>query len=77
MDHRLPTTVVPSRYDIRLEPDLDAATFAGEETVTVTVREPVSEVLLNAAELAIQAVSAEPAGGITFRRGGNLRFNLS
>ncbi|HUG36237.1 MAG TPA: M1 family metallopeptidase, partial [Candidatus Limnocylindrales bacterium] len=59
----MPTTVVPSRYDIRLEPDLDAATFAGEETVTVTVREPVSEVLLNAAELAIQAVSAEPAGG--------------
>ena len=28
-DYRLPTAVVPVRYDIRLEPDLDNATFAG------------------------------------------------
>ena len=33
MDYRLPATVVPSRYDLRLEPDLEAATFAGEETM--------------------------------------------
>ena len=37
VDYRLPTTVVPSRYDLRLEPDLDNATFSGEETVTVDV----------------------------------------
>ena len=63
MDHRLPTTVVPSRYEIRLEPDLDAATFTGEETVSVTLSEPVSEIVLNAAELQIQEVSAWPAEG--------------
>src|SRR5260370_18549294 len=63
MDYRLPTTVVPSRYDIRLEPDLEAATFAGQETVAITVSEPVSEILLNAAELVIQSVSVQTADG--------------
>jgi len=65
MDYRLPTTVVPGRYDIRLEPDLEAATFSGEETITVAVREPVTEVWLNAAELSIVAVSARDAVGGT------------
>ena len=65
MSHRLPTTVVPSRYDIRLEPDLQAGTFAGEETVTVTVREPVDEILLNAAELSIRSVAVEGPDGHT------------
>jgi puromycin-sensitive aminopeptidase len=63
MDYRLPATVVPSRYDIRLEPDLDAATFAGEETVTISVKEPVTEIVLNAAELAIQSASVRVADG--------------
>src|SRR6476661_4030546 len=30
--HRLPTTVAPSRYDLTIEPDLDAATFTGTES---------------------------------------------
>ena len=65
MDYRLPATVVPSRYDIRLEPDLEAATFAGEETVAITVTEPVTEIVLNAAELAIQSVTVITADGTT------------
>jgi puromycin-sensitive aminopeptidase len=36
-----------------LTPDLAAATFTGEEIVDVTVREPVREIVLNAAELTI------------------------
>jgi puromycin-sensitive aminopeptidase len=63
MDYRLPTSVVPSRYDIRLTPELDAATFGGEETVTVTVSEPTSDVWLNAAELTIESVAARDAAG--------------
>ncbi|TMB10890.1 MAG: M1 family peptidase, partial [Deltaproteobacteria bacterium] len=51
--YRLPTHVVPSRYDLRLEPDLATLSFHGEETVTVTVAEATDEVVLNAVELAI------------------------
>ena len=65
MDYRLPAAVVPSRYDIRLEPDLEAATFAGEETVAITVTVPVTEIVLNAAELSIQSVSVATADGMT------------
>jgi puromycin-sensitive aminopeptidase len=64
MNYRLPTSVVPIRYDLRLEPDLDAATFTGEESITVTVKEPVNEVVLNAAELVIQSVAAERGDGV-------------
>lgn len=59
MEFRLPTTVVPSRYDLRLEPDLDAATFRGEEVIAITVVEPVTEIALNAAELVIDSAAAE------------------
>jgi puromycin-sensitive aminopeptidase len=51
--YRLPRSVVPTRYELRLEPDLGACSFAGEETVTLTVREPTGEIVLNAAELRI------------------------
>src|SRR2546429_324750 len=51
--YRLPTHVVPSRYDLRLEPDLTTLSFRGEETVAVTVTEPTDEVVLNAVDLAI------------------------
>src|SRR5438093_8112589 len=64
MEYRLPTTVVPARYDIRLEPELDAATFIREETISVTVTEPVTEVVLNTVELLIQAVTVEGADGV-------------
>lgn len=51
--YRLPRSVVPRRYDLTIEPDLGAATYAGTETVVVDVAEPVTEVVLNAAELDI------------------------
>jgi puromycin-sensitive aminopeptidase len=63
--YRLPRTVVPSRYDIRIEPDLPSGIFAGEETIEVTVREPVREVVLNASDLWIQEVSMRNQEGAT------------
>ena len=51
--YRLPRTVVPRRYEVRLEPDLDAATFTGTVTIEVEVMEPTADVVLNALELEI------------------------
>src|SRR5215475_1323231 len=58
--YRLPRNVVPTRYDLRLEPDLKTFTFAGDETITLTVTEATRDILLNAAELSIDR--AEVAG---------------
>jgi puromycin-sensitive aminopeptidase len=57
--HRLPRSVVPRRYDLTLEPDLAAATFAGSEAVAVEVVEPTAEVVLNALDLEIDEAAAE------------------
>jgi puromycin-sensitive aminopeptidase len=53
--YRLPRSVVPSRYDVVLEPDLERATFTGSVQVAIDVAdgEPVTEVVLNAIELEI------------------------
>src|SRR5690242_6485641 len=61
--YRLPRTVIPSRYELVIEPDLDAATFAGEERVAVEVVEPVDEILVNADELQIEEAWLEPVDG--------------
>ncbi len=52
--HRLPYTVEPTRYDLTLFPDLDSATFSGDERVRIFVHEPTGEIVLNAVDLEIQ-----------------------
>ncbi|MGD9796921.1 MAG: M1 family metallopeptidase [Acidimicrobiia bacterium] len=62
--YRLPRTVVPRRYDLRIEPDLGEARFTGVVDVEVDVAEPVAAVVLNAADLEIGACwVATPDGG--------------
>ncbi len=56
-DYRLPRTVIPSHYDLTLEPDLDAATFTGTVEIDVEVVEPVTEIVLNAIELDVAAAT--------------------
>ena len=51
--YRLPRTVVPTRYDLVLEPDLDAATFSGTVRAVVEVHERVDEIVVNALDLAL------------------------
>ena len=61
--YRLPRTVIPSRYEIILEPDLEAASFTGTVAIEVDIKETLSEIWLNAAELQIHSASIEPVGG--------------
>ncbi len=57
--YRLPRHVIPIRYDLRLEPDLPAARVAGEETITLTIQQSTSEIVLNAIELDITSAQIE------------------
>ena len=58
--YRLPYSVVPSRYRLTLVPDLAAGTFTGDVAIDVTVSEPVTDIVLNAAELTIGSAALEP-----------------
>ena len=61
--YRLPRTVIPSRYELVLEPDLAAAHFAGTAAIAVDVVEPVDEILCNAKDLGFDEAWIEPADG--------------
>ena len=61
--YRLPRAVVPSRYDLTLETDLDAARFEGVARIAVTVHEPVTEIVLNARDLEVLAATFVDGSG--------------
>ena len=60
--YRLPRHVIPTHYDLRIEPDLPSHSFTGHEVITLTVIEPTTEVLLNATELDVSAATVSGDG---------------
>jgi aminopeptidase N len=54
---QLPKSVVPRHYAIRIEPDLEAGTLRGEETIEIDVRKPVRQLILNSLGLEISDAS--------------------
>jgi len=54
---RLPVSVVPYHYSIKLKPDLEKHTFTGTTTVQLDVKEPVRSITCNANELVIKSAS--------------------
>ena len=61
--YRLPRTVTPSRYELTVRPDLEAARFSGHVAIEVTVHEPVDEIVLNAAALELSGARVTGAQG--------------
>jgi aminopeptidase N len=61
---RLPEVARPENYKLNFTPDLDKATFEGDETITIRVLKPTSEITLNSADIDFHDVSIT-AGGNT------------
>ncbi|HXA09278.1 MAG TPA: M1 family metallopeptidase [Chthoniobacterales bacterium] len=56
---KLPKTVLPVEYAIRIVPDVEKLTFTGSETVKLEVQEAVTKIVLNALEMEISAASVD------------------
>jgi len=61
--YRLPRHTIPTRYDLRLEPDLTSATFRGQETIALTVSQTTRTIVINAADLVISSAIVESRKG--------------
>src|ERR1700733_4563351 len=59
---RLPQTVKPEHYTLKLTPDLKTATFTGQETIDIVLNEPLSVITLNSAEIKFVAVTTQLNG---------------
>ncbi len=56
---KLPKTVLPNEYAVRIVPKIDNFTFAGNETVKIDVKAPTRELVLNALELEIASAAVD------------------
>ncbi len=61
--HRLPRTVTPSRYDLTLSPDLASRSFVGRATVTLTVHQPLAQLVCNGSEITVHQAWAVDSTG--------------
>jgi len=59
---RLPEIARPDNYKLTFTPDLDKATFEGDETITLHILKPTSAITLNSADIDFHAVSITSAG---------------
>jgi aminopeptidase N/puromycin-sensitive aminopeptidase len=59
---RQPAVARPENYKLTFTPDLDKATFAGDETISIRVLQPTSEITLNAIDIDFEDVSLTSGG---------------
>ena len=59
---RLPENARPENYKLTFTPDLDKATFEGDETITLRLLKPTSEITLNAVDIDFHEVTITSGG---------------
>src|SRR6266446_6432957 len=59
---RLPELARPLNYKLNFAPDFEKNIFAGQETISIRVLKPTSEIVLNAAEIDFLSASITSAG---------------
>lgn len=59
---KLPKSVVPLEYTLHLVPDLASLSFKGDVTITIDVRRPTRNIVLNARNLRIESAALRHAG---------------
>ncbi len=59
---RLPGVAIPQHYTLQLTPNLQTATFSGEETIDLTLAQATDVIVLNAWQLKFDAVTADVDG---------------
>jgi aminopeptidase N len=59
---RLPEVAAPENYKLSFVPDLEKATFEGEETIVIRVLKPTAEITLNAADIDFHEVTITSGG---------------
>src|SRR5689334_812984 len=63
---RLPDVARPDNYKLTFSPDLESAKFEGDETLTLHVLKPTSEITLNAVDIDFHDVTI--TGGSTTQK---------
>ena len=59
---RLPEVAAPENYKLTFTPDLAKATFEGDETISLRVLKPTSEITLNAVDIDFHEVTIKSGG---------------
>ena len=57
--YRLPRHVLPTHYELRLEPDLNSFTFEGRVSADLEVQQETPEIVLNSAEISYTGASVD------------------
>ncbi len=54
---RLIKDVLPVHYALTLKPDLEACTFSGQETITISISKPLSKISIHSKDLSIKSAN--------------------